>query len=62
MNETAKDLLCISLIVAATLLLVWGVLMAYEDWSVLLGIMILLVGWILVSLIRMMLRTEAEKK
>ena len=55
MSESFKNLLCLLLAVLATMLLVWGILVAYNDSNILIGIMAILVGWILVSLLRMFL-------
>ena len=60
MNPHLKDLLHIGLIILASILLVVGVLMAYEDRNVLLGILIVLVGWVLVSLVSMFVKSEAR--
>ena len=60
MNPHLKDLLNIGLIILASILLVVGVLMAYEDWNVLLGILIVLVGWVLVSLVSIFVKSEAR--
>ena len=60
MNPRLKDLLHLGLILLASVLLIFGVLMAYEDRNVLLGILIVLVGWVLVSLVSIFVKSEAR--
>jgi len=60
MTPRLKDLLNLVLIMLASVLLVLGILMAYEDWNVMLGILIVLVGWVLVSLVQMFVKSEAR--
>ena len=55
MSESFKNLLCLLLAILATMLLVLGILIAYNDWNALIGIVVLLLAWILVSLLRMFL-------
>jgi hypothetical protein len=59
-NQHLRDLLHLGFIILASGLLVLGVLMAYEEWNVLLGIIIVVIGWILVSLVRMFVKLEAK--
>ena len=56
MNPTTKNALNLGLIMLATVLLVLGILMAYESWNALIGVMVVLVAWVLLSLIHLFVR------
>jgi hypothetical protein len=56
MKGVAMDTVYLGLIVLASVLLVWGMLMAYENWNALIGVMIVLVAWVLLSLIHLFVR------
>ena len=56
MSGLSRDALHLGLIILASVLLVWGVLMAYESWNALIGVMIVLVAWVLLSLIHLFVR------
>ena len=56
MKEFSRSALCLGLIILAAILLVWGILMAYETWSALTGILVIVVAWVLLSLIHLFVR------
>jgi hypothetical protein len=60
MNQHLKHLLNLSLIMLATALLIWGILMAYENWSALTGIVVIVIGWVLLSLVHTFVKREAK--
>jgi len=60
MKDFSRSALCLGLIILASVLLIWGILMAYETWSALTGILVIVVGWVLLSLVRVFLKTEAK--
>jgi len=60
MNSHIKDVLNLSLIMLATALLIWGILMAYEDWNALTGVVVIVIGWILLSLVHTFVKSEAK--
>ena len=60
LNPRVKDLLHIGFIILASILLVVGVLMAYEEWNVVLGVVIVVIAWILISMVRMLVKSEAR--
>jgi positive regulator of sigma E activity len=60
MKEFSRSALCLGLIILAAILLVWGILMAYETWSALTGILVIVVAWVLLSLVHTFVRGEAK--
>ena len=60
MKDFSRSALCLGLIILAAILLVWGILMAYETWSALTGILVIVVAWVLLSLVHIFLKTEAR--
>ncbi|HEX9908632.1 MAG TPA: hypothetical protein VGB78_09260 [Thermoplasmata archaeon] len=60
MSESFKNLLCLLLAILATMLLVLGILIAYNDWNALIGIVVLLLAWILVSLVQTFLKRSVK--
>jgi len=56
MKGVAMGTVYLGLIILASVLLIWGVLMAYESWNALIGVMIVLVAWVLLSLIHLFVR------
>jgi len=59
-SESFKNLLCLLLAILATMLLVLGILIAYNDWNALIGIVVLLLAWILVSLVQTFLKRSVK--
>jgi sterol desaturase/sphingolipid hydroxylase (fatty acid hydroxylase superfamily) len=60
MSGLSRDALHLGLIILASVLLIWGVLMAYETWSALTGILVIVVAWVLLSLVHTFVRGEAK--
>jgi len=60
MSGLSRDALHLGLIILASVLLIWGVLMAYEEWNVVLGVVVVVIAWILISMVRMFVRSEVK--
>jgi len=60
MSGLSRDALHLGLIILASVLLIWGVLMAYESWNVVLGVVVVVIAWILISMVRMFVRSEVK--
>ena len=60
MNPTTKNALNLGLIMLASVLLVWGILMAYENWNALTGVVVIVIGWVLLSLVHTFVKSGAK--